>query len=83
LLAAPTHPARWQVMFDELLGRIAGRLGRVEPRRRVRAFVAGLLAELPRKNCWTIAEHGSVASSVTGQCVCVEEAPPTWRAPAR
>jgi SRSO17 transposase len=40
-----------------LLGRVAGRFGRVEPRRRARAFVCGLLAELPRKNCWTIAEH--------------------------
>ena len=29
----------------------------MEPRRRARAFVLGLLAELPRKNCWTIAEH--------------------------
>jgi hypothetical protein len=44
-------------MFDELMGRIAGRFARVEPRRRVRQFVAGLLAELPRTNCWTIAEH--------------------------
>ena len=33
------------------------RFSRVEPRRRARAFVLGLLAELPRKNCWTIAEH--------------------------
>ncbi|HEU5107056.1 MAG TPA: IS701 family transposase [Micromonosporaceae bacterium] len=39
------------------MGRIAGRFARVEPRRRVRQFVAGLLAELPRTNCWTIAEH--------------------------
>ena len=38
------------------MGRIAGRFGRVEPRRRARAFVLGLLADLPRKNCWTIAE---------------------------
>jgi len=37
--------------------RIGGRFRRVEPRRRARAFVLGLLAELPRKNCWTIAEH--------------------------
>jgi SRSO17 transposase len=44
-------------MFDELMGRIAGRFGRVEPRRRARAFVLGLLADLPRKNCWSIAEH--------------------------
>ena len=39
------------------MGRVAARFSRVKPRRRVRAFVAGLLAELPRKNCWTIAEH--------------------------
>jgi len=49
-------------MFDELMGRIAGRFARVEPRRRVRQFVAGLLAELPRTNCWTIAEHVGEAS---------------------
>ena len=29
----------------------------MEPRRRARAFVLGLLAGLPRKNCWTIAEQ--------------------------
>ena len=39
------------------MGRIAGRFGRVEPRRRARAFVLGLLSGLPRKNCWSIAEH--------------------------
>jgi SRSO17 transposase len=54
--------ARWQGLFDELMGRIAGRFGRVEPRRRARAFVLGLLAELPRKNCWTIAEHAGDAT---------------------
>jgi SRSO17 transposase len=47
-------PARWQAGLDELLGRVAGRFGRVEPRQHARAFV---LADLPRKNCWTIAEH--------------------------
>src|SRR6266516_5069406 len=50
-------PARGQQLLDELLGRVAGRFGRVELRRRARAFVLGLLADLPRKNCWTIAEH--------------------------
>ncbi len=54
--------ARWLVLFDELMGRIAGRFARVEPRRRARAFVLGLLAELPRKNCWTIAEHAGDAT---------------------
>ena len=50
-------PTRWQAALEELLGRIAGRFARIEPRRRARAFVRGLLADLPRKNCWTIAEH--------------------------
>ena len=50
-------PARWQELFEELLGRVAGRFGRVDLRWRARAFVRGLLADLPRKNCWTIAEH--------------------------
>jgi SRSO17 transposase len=50
-------PGRWREIFDGVMARIAGRFSRVEPRRRVRAFVLGLLADLPRKNCWTIAEH--------------------------
>jgi SRSO17 transposase len=53
---------RWPGMLDELLGRVAGRFPRVEPRRRVRGFVLGLLADLPRKNCWAIAEHAGDAS---------------------
>jgi SRSO17 transposase len=48
---------RCQREFDDLVSRIAARFGRVEPRRRVAAFLGGLLAELPRRNCWTIAEH--------------------------
>jgi len=44
-------------MLEELLGRVACRFKRVETRRRFGGMVEGLLAELPRKNCWTIAEH--------------------------
>src|SRR5438093_2070341 len=55
-------PACWQAGLEELLGRIARRFGRVEPRRHARAFVYGLLADLPRKNCWTIAEHAGQAT---------------------
>jgi SRSO17 transposase len=55
-------PTSWQTGLEELLGRVAGRFARVEPRRRARAFVLGLLADLPRKNCWTIAEHAGDAS---------------------
>jgi hypothetical protein len=29
----------------------------METRLRTRGFLLGLLADLPRKNCWTIAEH--------------------------
>ena len=54
--------ARWPGLLDELMGRIGGRFARVEPRRRARAFVLGLLADLPRKNCWSIAEHAGDAT---------------------
>jgi SRSO17 transposase len=43
--------------MDRLLAGMAGRFPRVETRRRAAAFVRGLLVDLPRKNCWTIAEH--------------------------
>ena len=55
-------PARWREQFDELMGRIAGRFAPVEPRRRARAFVLGLLSGLRRKNCWTIAEQAGDAT---------------------
>jgi SRSO17 transposase len=44
------------------MGRVAGRFGRVEPRRNARALVLGLLSELPKKNCWTIAEYAGDAT---------------------
>jgi SRSO17 transposase len=50
-------PDAWRTGFDELMGRVAGRFTRVEPRRRAGVFLLGLLAGLPRVNCWTIAEH--------------------------
>src|ERR1700728_4456345 len=48
---------RWRREFDELMLRVGGRFARVEPRRRMAAFVRGLLAGLPRVNCWSVAEH--------------------------
>ena len=39
------------------MGRIAGRFTRVEPRMRDSRLVMGLMSDLPRKNCWTIAER--------------------------
>ena len=55
-------PATWLGLLDELMLRVGPRFRRVEPRRRARAFVLGLLAALPRKNCWTIAEQAGDAT---------------------
>ncbi|MGW1709188.1 IS701 family transposase [Streptomyces sp. NPDC002206] len=38
------------------MGRIAGRFARVEPRLWAGRLMLALLSDLPRKNCWTIAE---------------------------
>ena len=56
------EPSRWLGAFDGLMSTVAARFPRVEPRCRARAFVLGLLADLPRKNCWTIAGHAGDAS---------------------
>ena len=55
-------PGRWLGIFDELMTRLGSRFRRAEPRRRARAFALGLLAELPRVNCWTVAEHARDSS---------------------
>jgi SRSO17 transposase len=61
--AAPSvDPDRWLAEFEELMALVASRFARVEPRRRARAFVLGLLSGLRRKNCWTIAEHAGDAT---------------------
>jgi SRSO17 transposase len=50
-------PARWRVLFDELMFAVAGRFGRAEPRRTAREFVLGLLSPVEQKNCWWLAEQ--------------------------
>jgi SRSO17 transposase len=65
LAVAASHsldPELWRAHFDGLMGQIAGRFGRVEPRRHARDLVLGLLSDLPEKNCWTIAEHAGHAT---------------------
>ena len=56
------EPGRWLGQFEDLMGRVAGRFAWVEPRRRARAFVLGLLSGLRRKNCWTLAEQAGDAT---------------------
>jgi SRSO17 transposase len=51
------NPGRWLEALDDLLVRVGARVGRVEPRKRLRQFVTGMMAGLPRVNCWTLAEH--------------------------
>jgi len=46
----------WVAGLDGLFARVAGRFGRVEPRRQARAYLTGLLAPVERKNGWQLAE---------------------------
>src|SRR5215211_372001 len=48
---------RWADQLDDLCTRLAPRFGRIEPRRRARAYLQGLLAPLERKNGWQLAEN--------------------------
>src|SRR4051794_18919351 len=54
-------PSRWLAGLDDLLGCVAARIHRVEPRLRLRRFVLGMMAGLPRTNCWSLAEHAGEA----------------------
>lgn len=51
------EPERWAAATQAVLTRLAGRFLRVETRARFGRLLHGMLAPLPRKNCWTIAEH--------------------------
>ena len=52
----------WARGLDELAGRLAPRFGRAEPRRRVLAYLRGLLAPVERKNGWQLAEAAGEAT---------------------
>jgi SRSO17 transposase len=54
--------AAWVAGLDDLFALVAGRFPRVEPRRRARAYVRGLLAPLASKNGWTLAEAAGDAT---------------------
>jgi len=47
----------WGADLEAVHERIAGRFGRAEPRRRVLAYVRGLLSPVERKNGWQLAEQ--------------------------
>jgi SRSO17 transposase len=54
--------AGWAGELGALHARVAPRFGRAEPRRRVRAYVAGLLSPVERKNGWQVAEQAGEAT---------------------
>jgi SRSO17 transposase len=47
----------WAEEFESAFARIAGRFARVEPRRRARAFLLGLLSDVDSRSCWQLAEQ--------------------------
>jgi SRSO17 transposase len=56
-MAVMDEAADWARGLDELVERIAPRFHRIEPRRRVRTDLQGLLAPIERKNGWQLAEN--------------------------
>lgn len=52
----------WDAELESLLLRVGERFGRVEPRRRMRDYVRGLLGPVGRKNSWQLAEHAGNAT---------------------
>jgi hypothetical protein len=54
--------AGWVAGLDDVMARIARRFGRVEPRRRAKGYLLGLLSPLAGKNGWTIAEAAGDAT---------------------
>ncbi|MFE3000822.1 transposase [Nocardia sp. NPDC059246] len=50
----------WRSGFDEVFAPVAGAFYRAEPRRRVRAYLTGLLAPVERKNSWRLSEAAGV-----------------------
>ena len=57
------NPAYWQPVFEDALGRIAGRFARREPRPAARAFLSGLLSWPERKTCGSWAEQAGCQQS--------------------
>jgi|SRR5689334_19285035 SRSO17 transposase len=56
-MAVADEAVDWASGLDALVEQIAPRFRRIEARRRVRAYLRGLLAPVERKNGWQLAEH--------------------------
>ncbi len=60
--AAVVEAEAARAKLDALMAALAPCFARVEPRRTARDYVHGLIADLPRKNCWELAAHAGHAS---------------------
>ncbi len=60
--AAVEEVQGWAAGLGALHAQIAGRFARAEPRRRVLAYLRGLLGNVGRKNGWQLAEHAGEAT---------------------
>src|SRR3954451_23816901 len=56
-MAAMDEAIDWACGLDGLVEQIAPRFCRIEPRRRARAYLQGLLCPVERKNGWQLAEN--------------------------
>ena len=55
--SAVIEAGRAQQKLSALIGRFGPHSARLEPLRRAGKYVCGLMSDLPRKSCWTLAEH--------------------------
>lgn len=63
----PQSIREWRSRFDEFFFTVAGLFGRVELRRRARAYLVALMAPVERKNGWQLAEAAGDATPVQVQ----------------
>src|SRR5688500_15431522 len=57
----------WRTLWEDLFAGVAGRFGRVEPRRAAHDFILGLLSAVERKNSWWLAEQAGYANPLALQ----------------
>jgi SRSO17 transposase len=60
--AAMVEAGRVEEKLGLLIGRFGPYFARVEPLRQVGKYLRGLLSDLPRKNCWALAEYAGDAT---------------------
>jgi SRSO17 transposase len=60
--AAMVEAEHARQQLDQLLGALGPHFTRVEPFRAAGQYIRGLMSDLPRKNCWSLAEYAGDAT---------------------